>query len=239
MGELNKDEFGVWPHCGMGFDKITSTYKIVRLYQITCRKGERSRLVALVHVLGTSSWYEIPAPAFAPNCLEDCFCREGICAYGDIHWMFCEIITKPYLNHIISFDFTKEEFYSTRTPHPAALSTEMSVQYITLKGSMAILKISETTTIDIWVMKDYNTKEWTLEYNIDLQTLGQDLLLMLCSARCDEWENGIVFISEESDTSLFFDSRDVPMNHVTCQIEGNESCEKILCFKRSLIWEFG
>lgn len=157
-----------------------------------------------------------------------------MCAYGDVHWMFHE--DAKGLHHIISFDFTKEEFYST--PHPPTFQNlgMRYVKFITLRGSMAVVDTSSGQNIYIWVMKDYNKKEWTLEYNINLQMLEPDLQKKIrATTYCGEWENGIFFILDP--TSFFFDLRHVPVDCVECPIETKSwrRFGRILSLKRSLI----
>lgn len=100
---------------GMGFDNITSTYKIVRVSKIVKKEryGYYSTIGMVTHilVLGTNSWREIPS--VPPSGLN---CASNVCAaYGDMHWLKRRV-RGAGKSHIISFDFKKEEFYWTPTP---------------------------------------------------------------------------------------------------------------------------
>ncbi|KAK9950543.1 hypothetical protein M0R45_006029 [Rubus argutus] len=184
---------------GMGFDDITNTYKIVCVSEIcnitsteiTCR-----RVVVKLLVLGTSSWREMPIPSVLSR--GTLYRTKSVCAHGDMHWLFDE----EGDIHIVSFDFKKEEFYLTPIP---ATSQMPYLHLITLRESIAIVDTLSAVNIEIWVMKDYNLKQWKREYIINLQMLGSNVEFKFHMANCGEWEHGILFIDEEGETSLFWD----------------------------------
>lgn len=139
---------------GMGFDNITSTYKIVRVSEIVKKKryGYYSTIGMVAHilVLGTNSWREIPS---VPPSNLNCACN--VCAYGDMHWLKRKV-RGAGKSHIISFDFKKEEFYWT--PTPPKLHKHSYLHLLTLGGSMAFVETCSSpggTNIEIWVLKDY------------------------------------------------------------------------------------
>ncbi|ESR36065.1 hypothetical protein CICLE_v10030374mg, partial [Citrus x clementina] len=164
----------------MGFDGTTSTYKIVRVF------GKRSE----IYTLGTSSWREISS--VPPEDLDNM--SNGVSAYGDMHWADDDHFSfgqrKGVDNCvIISFDFKKEEFKRTPTPDFGSLSYEHErFVMINLKGCLAIV-ILTPEDIEIWMMKDYDRKEWVKEYKI---THNCELIIKEFCLYVGAWGPGVV-----------------------------------------------
>lgn len=166
---------------------------------------DKVRMVAEVLVLGTSLWREVPyvLPYWNLHCM------NNVCAHGDMHWLcsgfkgkgveeICDINPKEGICILVSFDFTKEEF--NLTPLPILQSSDMCSHLITLRGSIALVDTTSSKKMDIWVMKDYNRKQWTLDYTINTLESGLPFVhYVVC-----EWEHGIYFTQESNDASLFF-----------------------------------
>lgn len=209
---------------GMGFDSITSTYKIVRVSEIVKKKRygyyNRIGMVAHILVLGTNLWREIPSvPPSGLNC-------PCVCAYGDMHWLKRRVSIGAGKSHIISFDFKKEEFYWT--PTPPKLHKHSYLNFLTLRGSMAFVETCSSPrgmNIEIWVLKDYAKKEWTREYTIKVDMHPK---FGLKDATCGEWEHGIFFndfdncFNSYGATRFFLDLRCASINPVICPLETHE-----------------
>lgn len=141
-----------------------------------------------------------------------------------MHWLVygdCALFVR-----ILSFDFKKEEFYWT--PHPAPLGKKPGLwkflHLINFKGSLALVNVfspedEHMTTfetrqyIEIWELKNYEVKEWVLNYKIDSE---QYLFISWEPAsffRCGEWEHGIFFNQESCPNNCIFfvDLRQVSM----------------------------
>ncbi|KAL6208809.1 hypothetical protein ACLB2K_019754 [Fragaria x ananassa] len=247
---------------GMGFDSITSTHKILRLSQIVSTENIEDSdyygCVAQILELGTKSWRELP-PQTLNSCkyLEDLDSDRSICAFGDMHWLILQDRSETLMTKkeegIISFDFTKEEFYRTPTLGIPCLKLEYT-HLIALRGSMALVIVdtelwdvsADEKRIDIWVMKDYHTKEWERDYTINvhesLLTINMhesDLNDMF--ARCGEWENGIFFQDKlvYRSRSFFVDLRCNSMQVIQLPKRPDATtwwmCWRILSVNRSLL----
>lgn len=223
---------------GMGFDSITNTYKILRVSEIlidsSCLDTSERCLVSQVLVLGTSLWRQVPStPPF-----RNLDCAKSVCAYGDMHWLVNGYTREGIQGeiHILSFDFKKEEFFWTPNPYMLPGST-FQLHLITFKGSMAIVDTSSGMNIEIWVMKDYNKKQWMLDYSISIQMLELDPQFNFVFAVCGEWEHGIVFIDQPGAITLFLDlRRHVTKNLFKCPIQGWDLvCRRIMSLNGSLI----
>ncbi|KAM5549593.1 F-box protein [Rosa sericea] len=166
----------------MGFDDTTGTHKILRV----CGNSQYKNLVAQVLVLGTDSWREIRA---VPPCN---LSHKNASACGDMHWMVDKQSRTRGReeSNIISFDFKKEEFYWTS--HPKLRSEYFSdLKLVNLKGCLAIVDAwlhSHSVFMEIWVLKNYEVKEWVREYCTEIK-FGFPYFM----GSYGEWEHGIFF----------------------------------------------
>ncbi|KAK9951471.1 hypothetical protein M0R45_006912 [Rubus argutus] len=218
---------------GMGIDSSTGTYKIVRVSKFCKENVAGEFLVAQVFELGTSSWREIPS---VPPCqLNTTRC---VSAYGDMHWLFIKVSEK--ICQIVSFDFKKEEFYSA--PHPGFQGWNHShlvanLHLITLRGSLATVDSSSSTgvtmNIEIWVLKDYDKKEWTRDYTINIEMIGLHPNFRSIDIICGEWEHGIFLKNMRRCPTYFF----LDLNRVSMKIAtfGGEDICRIYSYTKSLI----
>lgn len=224
---------------GMGFDSTANTHKILHVTW--------NRQVAEVLVLGTRSWREISS--VPPLGLSN---KRHVCAYGDMHWLIDGSIGSNYkmklyehyegTSHILSFDFKKEEFY--QIPHPTLHSSAKHPHYfhlLTLRGSMAILDASLSRpggmnmSISIWVLKNYENKQWTLDCTMEIEKLETQPEFGFMYASCGEWEHGIFYKEGFArNTTLFLDLRRNDANRVIRQREC-DGYTNIFSYTQSLI----
>ncbi|KAB1228014.1 hypothetical protein CJ030_MR1G006787 [Morella rubra] len=139
---------------GLGFDSSTNTYKIVRVFE-----SPSHNLCAEVYTLGRSSWRAISS---SPPC--PLFGRPTF-ACGALHWLASPRVTQvdELEGKIVSFDISKEKFGLISPPK------FRSCHLLDLRGDLAVVDRSSDTHIEIWVMKEYEKKEWVKEYKIDLK----------------------------------------------------------------------
>ncbi|CAB4269125.1 unnamed protein product [Prunus armeniaca] len=199
---------------GMGFDNITNSFKIVRV-----SSNKKDYMVSEILVLGTSSWRALPT---VPPCFPT---SKSAYAHGDIHWLVYgdgELFVR-----ILSFDFKKEEFYWM--PHPAPLGKKPDLwnflHLINLRGSLALVNVSSPENkhmtifeqrpyIEIWELKNYDVKEWVLNYKIYSEQCLFIFWKPASFSKCEEWEHGIFFNQESWPNNCIFlvDLRHVSIN---------------------------
>ena len=118
---------------------------------------------AEVYTLGTSSWRPLSK---GPPCR---LFGKPIFACGALHWQGpCKY--NGDIGNIVSFDVRKEEFGLISPPKYDCLG-----YLLDLGGNLAMVDHSAMVEyfnrhIDIWVMKEYEEKEWVKEYKIDLKS---------------------------------------------------------------------
>ncbi|TQD82336.1 hypothetical protein C1H46_032109 [Malus baccata] len=227
---------------GMGFDNLTNNFKVVRISQHTnekpsCNKMVKMVSVAEVLVLGTSLWREIYS--VLPPCLR--FSNEIASAHGDTHWLvlrpneYSTVQAESDLPSILSFDFKKEEFYWT--PHPTLekkSGTSLALFHLlNLRGSLALVDGSSDIHMEIWGLKNYDKKEWVLNYKVDMKHPFRNLHV----SACGEWEHGIFFqdtCHDHTNRSIFFlDLTSISIN--LAKLEGSKYYKRIFTCTESLM----
>lgn len=193
---------------GMGVDKDTYKLKIVRVGSFGSHTDITLHKLKIVHVLelDEASWREIssvPPDDFSYD-------EMAMSACGDVHW-FTQIRGRSC---VLSFDFTKEEF--SWTPMPPSLDLTNKIHLLTFRGALTLSATSSsvhTNHIEIWVLKDYERKVWTLDYAVDVDVFCDSHILEI--ATCGEWEHGIYFYYHRFYAanlgSTFLDLRSTPV----------------------------
>lgn len=209
------ESFRIYVTCGIGFDNMTNTYKIVRISSHEYVHRPTSVMVAEILVLGTSSWRELP---FVPPC--DPFYKVDKVAastHGEVHWLVANDDHMSFVR-IPSLDFKKEEFHWT--PHPLEKKRNLMqrgrnpfVHLLNYRGSVALVDAS-STNIQIWVLvlKNYKHKkkqEWVLNYEIDIQQYYHPLerhmrVALALVSEFGEWEHGIFFHKDAPEGKFMF-----------------------------------
>ncbi|XP_065616815.1 uncharacterized protein LOC136062085 [Quercus suber] len=128
---------------GFGFDTSTNMYKAVHVfYKEIDFDTMRYKLGTQVYSLGSTSWREISS---IPSCpiWKPIYVTEGI------HWIADTRFEIDNLKADIHIDFF----------HPCHL--------INLKGDLAIVESqSYSASVVIWVLKNWNTKQWAKEFSL-------------------------------------------------------------------------
>ncbi|XP_050379979.1 F-box protein At2g07140-like [Argentina anserina] len=198
---LPKPEIHYGANYGMGFDYVTSTYKILLFY---INEYYPSNSKASVHVLGTSSWRRIHS---VPPC--EVISPSGKYAYGNTYWLtYDNNNSKATLkNRMMHFDFEKEEFGWTTIPsHFKNSAGESRVFLINLKGSLALVDVFAEKKIEIWVHKE--KKHWSKDYSMTLRCTYS-----YPDISVGAWEHGIYISSmplksvSDKSTVLYCDLR--------------------------------
>ncbi|KAK1397819.1 F-box domain-containing protein [Heracleum sosnowskyi] len=154
---------------GLGFDSLTKTFKMVRSY-----KSPLCSYFTRVHTLGTASWREVSS---VPD--DYCYCDkyESVFVHGFLHWRTRpNLVTTNYEEWISAFDVSKETFKVIPSPEIdfeklSGWTSEKLFGISDIKGNLAMLDLSCSGKIDIWVM-EYEKQLWAKEYTIDITILG-------------------------------------------------------------------
>lgn len=116
--------------------------------------------------LGSPSWRVIcPPESFS---LKPVYPFDGLSAFGVIHWRKWDGRRKKAC--IISFDVKDEEFKETPLPDFGCPRKHIRQFNLTnLRGFLAVVSFPSSAHLEIWMLKDYQKKEWIREYKISTQ----------------------------------------------------------------------
>lgn len=116
--------------------------------------------------LGSPSWRVIcPPESFS---LKPVYPFDGLSAFGVIHWRKWDSRRKKAC--IISFDVKDEEFKETPLPDFGCPRKHIRQFKLTnLRGFLAVVSFPSSAHLEIWMLKDYQKKEWIREYKISTQ----------------------------------------------------------------------
>lgn len=120
-----------------------------------------------------------------------------------MHWFVYKDGNGEHDNHIISFDFNKEEFFWTPHPNIQFSHHRSLVHLLNLKGCLAVVDLSSDDCIDVWVLK--NKREWVLDYKTDAHKFVEEpprRSIESCGAR-----ERSTFFKQGSDRVYFLDLR--------------------------------
>ena len=201
---------------GLGFDCSRNKYKVVSvsLNSQGCYEAE-------VYTLGTrSSWRAISK---GPPCA---LAKNSIFACGALHWLVHHDVASDDLKgKIVSFDVGKEEFGLISPPKFG------SWHLLDLGGNLALVDRSSGRHIEIWVMKDYEKKEWVKEYKIDIKPpieMADNLLVEVIGL----WKHGEILLYYLS-IYLSYNPKTGEMRYV--HIPGLSQDTQVLCHMGSLL----
>lgn len=90
-----------------------------------------------------------------------------------MHWLIWNRRTDGA--RIVSFDFKIEEFVETPLPDFECLREQYTKFLVTdLKGFLAIVSFPSATHIKIWMLRDYENKEWVKKYRSSAQVRARE-----------------------------------------------------------------
>lgn len=192
----------------------------------------RYKLGTQVYSLGATSCREIssipPYPIWKPIYVNEA-----------IHWIAdTRFESGNFKGMIASFDIGKEEFQLT--PHPADIHIDSfhPSYLINLTGDLAIVESqSYSANVVIWVLKNWNTKQWVKEFSLYTAApsmyLGNSYISSVCPS-----ESGLIF--KDGNTSIVAHynlGSDGVEWYKICKIIGSKRMEllQVFSFKGSLI----
>ncbi|BFG34933.1 hypothetical protein CerSpe_212070 [Prunus speciosa] len=211
---------------GFGFHPTTMEYKIVWIsYLNNTYQSHQLPLQSRVQVLtlGLNAW----RISVSPRCKLEQGSSEAL-VDGNLHWVTTRHKHRPGpCLRIVCFDLAEEKFREIESPGCGSLNI-CNFHLVVLGGCLSAVVCHDDGKIDIWMMKDYGSKEsWTKEYVIGESlfrslserrnsrpssriwkrpTLSKGKIQVLCSLRNGEilleYENGVL-VSYNTESEEF------------------------------------
>ncbi|XP_052198934.1 F-box protein CPR1-like [Diospyros lotus] len=99
----------------------------------------------------------------------------GVLVENVFYWMIWDPYDHPGLDAIVSFDLESEEF-GTVEPPKGCLDPNGDWSLVELTGLLCLIDCtSKPSTMDIWVLKDYENHVWVKKHSIDLSRFEDEL----------------------------------------------------------------
>ncbi|KAK4396513.1 hypothetical protein Sango_1487900 [Sesamum angolense] len=160
---------------GFGYLPQLNEYKIIHLFFVpSVGEGKMSsEILTLRDGEGViaDSWRSIR------NCPQSVSASDCLCLNSTVFWEISRSCKGPQGKEIASFDLYKEEF--NVHSYPVCDSTKYSMIGVTgFQGTLCVVGFAaETSTMDVWLMKDNDSGIWVKEYTVGLFCLGAQTLI--------------------------------------------------------------
>ncbi|KAJ4892230.1 F-box/LRR-repeat protein [Raphanus sativus] len=159
--------FGLWSSflpgnwaMGFGRDKVTGSFKVVRLCFSYWEIGKEEPVVECgVLDVQTGVWSKLSPPRDVVNPGS-----KSVCVNGSIYWLHIDGKCK-----LISLDLHKQEF--NRIPFPATARATKETLIVNLEECLAYVNTSKWPEwrLDIWSMDNTDQKRWSKTFSIRLE----------------------------------------------------------------------
>jgi len=141
---------------GFGFDPLSCDYKLLRISWIADPHDEFSfdphvRLFSSK----TNSWKIIPSMPYALIYAQ----FMGVFVENSLHWIMTKKLGGLHPSLIVAFDLTLEIFNVVPLPDVDNSNQSFDIDVDVLGGCLCMTVNYETTKIDVWVMKEYGSRD--------------------------------------------------------------------------------
>ncbi|XP_013463137.2 F-box protein CPR1 [Medicago truncatula] len=155
----NIERGGVCIH-GFGFDPLTGDYKLLRISWLVSLQNSFYHSHARLFSSKTNSWKIIPIMPYTVYYAQ----AMGVFVENSIHWIMEKNLDGSDLCLIVAFNLTLEVF--KEVPLPAVIRGEevnnnqsFDLEVAVLGGCLSMIVNYQTTKIDVWVMKEYGSRD--------------------------------------------------------------------------------
>jgi len=141
---------------GFGFDPLSGYYKLLRITWLFTRQNPFYDPQVRLFSFKTNSWKIIPTMPYALQYIQ----TMGVFVENSIHLIMTKKLDQSYPSLIIAFNLTLEIFNEVPLP-PQVIGVEESFQInVAVLGGCLCMNVNyETTKIDVWVMKQYGSRD--------------------------------------------------------------------------------
>lgn len=178
---------------GFGYDTRTDDYKIVTLsYYNTDNEYEPDCIDTFVDVysIKTGVWNRVNSSPYDHAVPE---ISSGAYVNGAIHWL-ASSRESGYPSVIAAFDLASEAFHEIPAPRGLDVSKFVFNGLFVLGGYLCMVDRFSSSTVDVWIMKEYNVVESWTRFSMQDAKDDWDFIKPLCFIR--EEEVVLVFVPD-------------------------------------------
>ncbi|KAJ4799260.1 F-box and associated interaction domains-containing protein [Rhynchospora pubera] len=163
----------VYPKCSLGFDPIRKKYRVVRFfYRKVDHVNQNYNLGYEIFTLGAVWWKSIGSIGCYPT-------GPGVNAKGSIYWMIGDGAKDTLTDKIIALNLTNAKFrdVSLSATRSQLRDDKESISLAQLEENLCVVytRFFYSSTVDIWMLKDYLGKKWMHKCHITLPAWMGDL----------------------------------------------------------------
>ncbi|XP_010270137.1 PREDICTED: F-box/kelch-repeat protein At3g06240-like [Nelumbo nucifera] len=214
----------------LGFDPSTKEYKVVHVfYQGFDPDNQAFSLGAEVYSLGTQLWRKVSSGPPQP------LCGRPVHAFGALHWKVNTVLASEELDDlIITFDIGKEQFSTTPGPGFGLKNYEL-VDLVELNGCLSVVDVSFNTHIEVWVLKDFVSKQWIRQNTITINAPdGKSNNGHLKAVGL--WGHGEILLASSNDSFFSYDPKTNGLRYVHVSgLAPDTSISHVCSHKASLV----
>uniref|UniRef100_A0A2P2MBE0 Uncharacterized protein MANES_09G077400 n=1 Tax=Rhizophora mucronata TaxID=61149 RepID=A0A2P2MBE0_RHIMU len=197
---------------GFGYDSVHDDYKVVRMATFVaenddCDISEYDYEVK-IYSLRYDSWKRIKDLPFHLRFLNKPFyhvCHRrgyGVLASNALHWILPERVELAIGNMIIAFDIAEDAFKVVPQPDYEKRDLIFQADVGALEGCLCVMYNYERTRVDLWMMKEYGTKDsWTKLFSFENRRTSSAIAFMRPLAYSKEGDKVLL---EMNDRKLFW-----------------------------------
>ncbi|KAK7292458.1 hypothetical protein RIF29_08239 [Crotalaria pallida] len=141
---------------GFGFDSVTDDYKLVRISYFVDPSTRHFNTDVKLYSLRNNAWKTLPN--IMPYAL--CFARTmGVFVGGALHWVVTRRLQPDEPDLIVAFDLVQESFREVPLPETGNVNGIYGMEVVLLGGCLCMIETRGSESIDVWVMKEYGSRE--------------------------------------------------------------------------------
>ncbi|KAE9591515.1 putative F-box domain-containing protein [Lupinus albus] len=143
---------------GFGYDSMSGDYKLVRISYYVNLQDRTFDSQVKVYSLRINSWKILPNMPYALCCAR----TMGVYVDGYLHWVVTRKLEPDQPDLIIAFDLRFENFNEVPLPEKAideVNNMNLEIDVAVLGGSLCLIKNYRKQRIDVWVMREYGSKD--------------------------------------------------------------------------------
>ncbi|XP_004486223.1 F-box protein CPR1 [Cicer arietinum] len=143
---------------GFGFDPFAGDYKLVRISYFVDLQNRTFDSQVRLFSSRTNSWKVLPSMCYALCCAR----TMGVFVDNSLHWVVTRKLEPGQPDLIVAFNLTLEIFNEVPLPEIEVVDNNgesFEIDVAVLGGCLCMIVNYEITKVDVWVMKEYVSRD--------------------------------------------------------------------------------
>lgn len=140
---------------GFGFDPFAGDYKLVRISYFVDLHDRTFDSQVRLYSSRTNTWKTLPSMPYALCCA----LTMGVFVDHALHWVVTRKLEPNQPDLIVAFDLRLEIFVEVPLPELGIGSLSFEIDVALLGGCLCMVVNYQNSVVDVWVMKEYGSKD--------------------------------------------------------------------------------